>query len=31
VLDTLERIDPQRPGGAKPDRMERVTIVERSS
>ena len=26
VLDTLTRIDPSRPGGASPDRMERVTI-----
>jgi cyclophilin family peptidyl-prolyl cis-trans isomerase len=31
VLDKLQRIDPQRPGGAKPDVMERVYIVERSS
>ena len=26
VLDTLTRIDPNRPGAAKPDRMERVTV-----
>ncbi len=26
VLDTLQRVDPGRPGGATPDRMEQVTI-----
>ncbi len=26
VLDALTRVDPGRPGGAKPDNMERVTI-----
>ena len=26
VLDALTRVDPSRPGGATPDRMERVTI-----
>lgn len=28
VLDKLQRIDPMRPGGAKPDVMERVYILE---
>jgi peptidyl-prolyl cis-trans isomerase B (cyclophilin B) len=28
VLDNLQRIDPMRPGGAKPDVMERVYILE---
>ena len=30
VLDALTRIDPMRPGGAQPDRMERVTIYAKS-
>jgi peptidylprolyl isomerase/peptidyl-prolyl cis-trans isomerase B (cyclophilin B) len=30
VLDKLTRVDPQRPGGATPDRMERVYIVEKT-
>jgi cyclophilin family peptidyl-prolyl cis-trans isomerase len=30
VLDALQRIDPMRPGGAQPDVMERVTILERA-
>jgi peptidylprolyl isomerase/peptidyl-prolyl cis-trans isomerase B (cyclophilin B) len=30
VLDRLQRIDPSRPSGIKPDRMERVYIVEKS-
>lgn len=29
VLDKLQRIDPQRPGGTTPDVMEKVYIVER--
>lgn len=28
ILDTLQRIDPNRPSGVKPDVMERVTILE---
>lgn len=28
VLDMLQRVDPSRPSGAKPDAMERVTILE---
>ena len=28
VLDELQRIDPGRPGTAKPDRIERVTVLE---
>lgn len=31
VLDKLERIDPSRPGGGTPDRMEQVYIVERTT
>ncbi len=30
VLDKLERIDPMRSSGAKPDVMESVTILERA-
>lgn len=30
VLDALARIDPTRPGGAMPDRMDRVTVFVRS-
>ncbi len=30
VLDQLTRIDPMRPGGVSPDRMERVYIVEKA-
>ena len=29
VLDNLTRIDPSRPGGAQPDNMEKVYIVEK--
>lgn len=29
VLDNLQRIDPMRPGGATPDKMESVRIVEK--
>ncbi len=29
VLDKLQRIDPMRPSGTKPDVMERVTVLER--
>lgn len=29
VLDKLERIDPMSPGGAQPDKMEKVYIVEK--
>ena len=29
VLDRLERIDPMNPGGAQPDKMEKVYIVEK--
>lgn len=31
VLDALTRVDPSRPGGAQPDRMERVTIYTKAS
>jgi len=30
VLDALTRVDPMRPGGAQPDRMERVTIYAKA-
>ena len=30
VLDKLQRIDPMRPSGTKPDVMERVSILERA-
>ncbi len=29
VLDSLTKIDPNRPGGTTPDRMERVTVYAR--
>ena len=29
VLDKLQRVDPMRPSGTKPDVMERVTVLER--
>ena len=29
VLDALTRVDPSRPGGAQPDKMEQVYIVEK--
>ncbi len=31
VLDKITRIDPGRPGGVKPDAMERVYVVEKSA